>query len=298
MLRRGSVVFAAVVLAASCAPGESPVEPQFGVVPEKGKPQEIACRTTDLKAVQSDKIKKNDCLFGNGQREHLYRADQRALGLPDLSGASMLTFTPDAEFNGIYGVANWDETRFGDPVYGFQTFTANSTARTFSVIGSAPEYKLFFSGADETQLGKYTLTTTVAPSANSCETGSRTFLQGSVAFSSAISDATACLGQVTVGPYAGAPLRYQFWYAKLTEGQSVSVAIDGVDGDDTSVTLAAIVFAAPGQPPHFAQLDFSQGAGDTDRALSFTAPFTAYYYIEVSASPGVASPYDLTFTTH
>lgn len=272
--------------------------PQFGVVPEKGKPQEIACRTTDLKAVHSDKIKKNDCLFGDGQREHLFRADQSALGLPDLSGASMLTFTPEAGFNGIFGVANWDESRFGDPVYGYNNFVAGSTARTFSIIGSDPEYKLFFSGVDETQLGKYTLTTTVAGSADSCESGSRTFLQGSVAFSSAISDATSCLGEVAVGPFVGAPLRYQFWYAKVTTGQEVTVEIDGVDGDDESVTLAVIVFAAGGQPPHFAQLDFSDGPGDTDRSINFTAPFTAYYYVEVSASPGVTSPYDLTFTTH
>lgn len=295
-----TALLSAVLLAAACAPQDnnSPTEPQFAVVPEKGKPQDVACRPADLKAVENGKIKKNDCLFVNGQgveqRENLFRVDQLALGLPDLSGANMLTFTPDAEFSGIFGVSNWDETRFGVPVYGYNNFVANSTDRTFSIIGSNPEYKLFISGADATQLGKYTLTTTVAASSNSCTSGSRTFLQGNVAFSSTIDDGNSCDGTIAVGPYAGGPLKYQFWYAKLKAGQTVTVSIDGVDTNDPTITLAAIVFGSP-----FARLDFADSAGnDPDRSLTFTAPFEAYYYIEVSGAPGVSSSYDFSFTSN
>jgi hypothetical protein len=191
-----AIPFAAFAVALGCHQGDRPTEPQFALQTADAKPQTVACKPNDLKAVQHDKIKKNDCLFGNGQRELLYRVDQLALGLPSLDGSHMLTFTPTAEFNGLTGFSEWDETPFGDPVFGYQTFTANNSDRSFSVIGSSPEYKLFVSGADSTQLGKFTLTTTVAPTANSCESGSRAFLQGSVAFSSAISDATSCQGQV------------------------------------------------------------------------------------------------------
>ncbi|MEA3246617.1 MAG: hypothetical protein U9Q74_10735 [Gemmatimonadota bacterium] len=285
------VTIGAMFLAVACAPADKalapPAAPDF-----KGKPQDVACKTKDLKAVQKGKITANDCLFEGTQRENLYRADQQALGLPDFSGSHMLVFEQDAEFDGIYGISDWDDTPFGDPVFGYQTFVANDASRSFAVIGSDPEYKLFVSGADETQLGKYTLTTSVATSANSCETGRRTVLQGNVAFSSAITDATSCEGVVEVGPYVGQPLNYQFWYAKLTTGQNVTVRADGIDGDDPSVTLAVIVFGSP-----FAQLDFSSGAGDTDREISFTVPFDAYYYVEVSSSPGVSSPYHLTFTS-
>lgn len=292
-----TLVLSAVFLAAACAPQDNPTEPRFAVVPEKGKPQAIACRPTDLSAIETGKIKKNDCLFVNGdgveQRENIFRVDQLALGLPDLSGANMLTFTPDAEFDGIFGVANWDQTQFGDPVYGYNTFTANNTDQTFSIIGSSPEYKLFFSGADATQLGKYTLTTTVAASTNTCESGSLTFLEGSVAFSSTITNYNSCPGKVAVGEHLGDPLQYQYWYAKLKQGQTVTVSIDGVDGNDQAIVLAAIAWRTS-----FAKLDFSEGEGDTDRSITFTAPFQAYYYIEVSGAPGVNSPYNFHFTTN
>jgi hypothetical protein len=61
------------------------------------------CRIKTLKPVQKGTIKETDCTFGTGQREDLYRVDQDKLGQPDLSGATVLTFTPDAEFDGLYG---------------------------------------------------------------------------------------------------------------------------------------------------------------------------------------------------
>lgn len=284
----------ALILATACAPQDDPTQPDLAVVPD-GKPQDIACRPSNLKATQKGKIKANDCLFGTDQREDLFRVDQLTLGLPDLSGAHMLTFTPETEFDGIFGVSNWDETRFGSPVYGFRTFWVDDQ-RTFSLIGSSEEYKLFMSGIDATQLGKYKLTTTVSASTNSCETGSQAFIQGTVAFSSSISDANSCAGQIAVGPNSG-PINYQYWYAKLTEGQEVTVSIDGVDEDDDTIVLAVIVWGTNG--PVFSRLDFSAEAGDTDRSITFTAPFTSrWYWIEVSSRPGVSSPYNLSFATN
>lgn len=67
-------------------------------------------------------------------------------------------------------------------------------------------------------------------------------------------------------------------HPKLTPCQEVTVRIDGVDPDDPTVTLAVIVFGSP-----FVKLDFSAGPGDTDRQIAFTAPFAAYYYVEVSS---------------
>ena len=290
-VRLRSALLLTVALAVACAPQDDPTQPDLAVVPD-GKPQEIACRPSNLKATQKGKIKANDCLFGTDQREDLFRVDQLGLGLPDLSGSHMLTFTPETEFDGLFGVSNWDETNFGSPVYGYRTFTVDDQ-RAFSFIGSSPEYKFFMSGNDASQLGKYTLTTTVSASANSCETGNRTFIQGTVAFSSAISDANSCAGLIAVGPNSG-PINYQYWYAKLTAGQEVTVSIDGVDGDDETVTLAVIVWGTD-----FAELNFSEEAGDTDRAITFTAPFTSrWYWIEVSSRPGFASPYNLSFTTN
>lgn len=47
----------------------------------------------------------------------------------------------------------------------------------------------------------------------------------------------------------------------------------------------------------YVQIDFSSGVGDTDRSITFTAPVTGYYYLEVSSYPGNASPYHLTSTS-
>lgn len=308
------VTIGAAFLAVACAPADKALAPPPGA-DFAASNRDVNCVTRTLKNVQKGTIRANDCLFDAGRRGNLYRADQQTLGLPDLTGATMLQFVPDAGFDGTLGFSPWrdarglsdahdaqgnfdqDDSVFGDLVLGYQTFAAHDTSRSMAVIGSAPTYKMFVAGSDSTQRGKYTLTTSVAASANSCETGRRTFLQGNVAFSSAITDATSCAGVVEVGPYIGQPLNYQFWYARLVSGQNATVRIEGIDPDDPSVTLAVIVWGPPGLPLPFPQLDFSAGAGDTDRAVSFTAPVDAFYYVEVSSSPGVSSPYRLTFTS-
>jgi hypothetical protein len=210
----------------------------------------------------------------------------------DLSGANMLTFTGDADFDAIFGIGGKTGREiFPTPVYGFSGFDAGATGtfgNSFSFIGSGPVYSLWFGGQGPGQLGTYALTTSIDPSVDTCENGHWVFLQGDVAFTSDISDATSCQGTVTVGPNVGQPLNYQFWYYKLLPGETIELSLTGLDPDPT-LTLAAIDFGA-GQ----SALDFSDGPGDTDRSVGFTATRQVYLYVEVSSAPGVTSGYTLT----
>lgn len=290
---RRSLLLSIALVVSACAQQDAPTAPQLSVIPEKGKPQEIACRRAELKPDQNGKIKTNDCLFGVDQREDRYHVDALGLGMPDLGGGHMLTFSADAKFDGIFGVQKWDPVELNSLVYGYARFTGGNP-NSFSLIGSDPEYAFYFSGADGTQTGKYRLTTTVEPSSNTCSTGRLVFLQGTVGFDGTINDDNACDGTVAVGPNVGNPLKFQYWYVKLDAGQSATLSIDGVDGSAQTVTLAVIRWGEDG--PLNSWLDFSTSAGDTDRSITFTAPAFGYYYLEVSSLPGDGSDYHLSFS--
>lgn len=253
------------------------------------------CRPAQLSITTTGDVATDDCVFDNGgtpQYEDIYFVNQRRLGMNDLSGASMLTFTGGADFDAIFGIgARTGREIFPTPVYGYSSFGAGDTGtfyNSISFIGSAPMYSMWFGGQGPAQLGSYTLTTSIGPSIDTCENGHWVFLQGDIAFTSDISDATSCQGTVSVGPNVGQPLNYQFWYYKLLPGETIRLSLTGLDPDPTLV-LAAIDFGT-GQ----AELDFSDAPGDADRSVTFTATRQLYLYVEVSSAPGVSSGYTLT----
>ncbi len=294
MRTRSALPLALAVLAAACT-ADDPVQPdldELSVRAEAPSNQRKACRPAPLSAVTTGTIDEGDCPFVNAgvtQYEDMYIVSQGRLG-GSTDGSTMLTFTGDAAYDVIFGLGEMGGEIAPDPVYGY-TRTPN-LPNAFSIAGSDAVYKMWFAGTGPDQLGDYTLTTTVEPTKSVCETGRLVFLQGDVSFSSSIDDASSCLGQVNYGPNAGAPLIYQYWYAKLLAGQEVTLTLEGVDPDEPTVTLAGILLGTP-----FANLDFASGAGDTDRSVTFTAPATRYYYLEVSAAPGASSPYTFRMET-
>jgi len=295
MRLKHTLVLSAAVLAAGCA--DDTTEPIAApTVEAEAKSKRATCRPSPLSTSTTGEITADDCLFdeaGREQREDIYLAIQSRLGRTDRSGSTMLTFTGAADFDAIFGIgAQSGGEIFPDPVYGFARFPAGTTqtfGNSFSFIGSDPVYKMWFGGQDGTQLGSYTLTTTVEPSIDTCENGHWVFLQGEGSFSSDISNETSCRGEVTFGPNVGLPLNYQFWYIKLLPGETFTATLDGVT--DPTVALAALDFFT-GQ----GDLDLGDGPGDTDRAVSFTATRQFYLYVEVSSAPDITSPYTLSFT--
>lgn len=291
-LQRTLVLSSAVLLSACGA--DTPTDHSADVLAAEAasEAQRAACRPAPFSGTTSGEITADDCLFetSNGvQHEDLFLVSQSRLGRDDLSGATMLTFTGSADFNAIYGVGEMSGSIFPEPVYGFARFGAGAVGafgNSFSLIGSQNVYKMWFGGQNADQLGSYTITTSVEPSIDTCENGHWVFLQGTGGFSSDISNETSCRGTVQFGPNVGMPLNYQFWYMKVVAGETLSATLTGVS--DPTVALAAF---GPGP----GQLDLGNGAGDTERSISFTAASTGWVYLEVSSAPDVTSAYTLSF---
>lgn len=283
---RRALPLALVVFAAACT-ADDPAGPdldELAVRAEAKDNQRKACRPTPLTPVATGTIDEGDCAFDNAgttQYEDIYLVSQGRLG-GSADGATMLTFTGDAAFDMIFGVGEMDGEISPDPVYGY-TRTPGLPNR-FSIAGSDAVYKMWFAGTGPDQLGDYTLTTTVEPTANVCATGHLVFLQGDVAFSSAIADDVSCQTTVQFGPNVGAPINVQYWYMKLLPGESVTLTLTGVT--DPTVALFALGGGAD-------QLDLGDGAGDGDRTVTLTAQYQTYAYLEVSSLQGTGSPYTL-----
>lgn len=234
-----------------------------------------------------------DCLFNDNQYEDLYLVPQGRLGTGN--GAQMATFSLEAPgFDWIFGLGGQTGDVFPTPVYAFRSGPAGvSTApngfvvNTFSLIGGEPVYKMWVGGQGLEQLGDYTLTVSAEPVSNTCVKGHRVYLQGDVTFASSIENETSCRGTVAFGPNEGLPLNYQYWWIRVSAGETITLALDGVQ--DPTVT-AAIIDLGLGQ----AELDFGTGPGDTDRFVSFTAQRRTDIYVEVSSAPDVVSAYTAT----
>lgn len=284
----------ATLVAIAACDVQSSVEPTLdpSVEVSGAKSQRADCRVEQLSSTTTATLEEG-CAFdtGSGIRyEDLYLVNQKRLGMSDLSGASMLTFTGAADFDAIFGLGRQGPDLFSDPVYGFTRFAGGATdtfGNAFSFVGSKNVYKFWFGGQTSDQLGEYSLTTSIEPTVDTCENGHWVFIQGDARFSSDISDATSCQGTVEFGPNVGLPLNYQFWYYRIQAGETVNVELSGLS-DDPSLTLAAIDLGT-GE----SVLDFSEGPGDTTRSVSFTASRDFYLYLEVSSSPGVVSDYTL-----
>lgn len=287
-------------LSAACDTGElvQPVTDDLLVTAEAKTDK--ACKPRMLAPNQSGVVTADDCVFdiGNGsvRYEHTFRVNQARLGNKDVGGNSMLTFTMETtDFDAIFGLGGFDKSGFPDPVYAFRRFPAGQYYATngfqlnsFSIIGGELQYGMWVGGDTDADVGAYTLTTRVDGISHTCIENRRVYLQGSVAFDYSITNENSCRGTVSVGPYIGAPLNYQYWWTRLRAGQTVTVEVEGA-GDPT-MTLALIDWWGD------AVLDFSDGAGDTTRSATFTAPRNMELYVEVSSAPDVVDDYRLAFT--
>ena len=289
------LLVSAVTVAAAC--GGDIAQPTLDdVSPDFSKNQRAVCRAQPLAlGVTDGSVTTDDCVFTNAdggtQYEDLFLVNQGRLGAAD--GNTMATFSVETDdFNWIFGLGGFDGKEiFPTPVYAARAGFAGSFdwRNTISVIGGEPVYKMWVGGRDDAQLGDYTLTTSANPVGNVCTEGHLVYLQGDVSFSSTITESTACEGEVEFGPNIGTPLSFQYWYVAMNEGETVTLALDGVQ--DETVTAAIIDFGT-GE----SVLDFSEGDGDTDRFVSFTAGRRVYLYVEVSMvrGEGRSSPYTAT----
>ncbi len=295
-MRYPSLLAAACVMAVAACDVQDPTQPlDVPTSAVEARSQRASCHAGMLAPTTAGAVTADDCLFESGsvtRHEDLFLVNQRRLGMSDLSGATMLTFSATAGFDAIFGVGGFDPREvFPTPVYGNASFPAGSASgwgNSFSLVSSETMLKAWIAGQTAADVGAYTLSTSMAPSIDTCENGHWVFIQGDVAFSSAISDATACEGTVQFGPYIGAPLNFQFWYVKLRAGETLHATLTGSDFDP-SIVLAAIDFGTSQSA-----LDFSAGPGDDDRAVSFTATREFYLYLEASSAPGVEAAYTLT----
>lgn len=291
------LVMPLVALAAACGgadlaqPVLDDLEPSFAKTNARA-----LCRPTVIQpGANVGTVTTDDCVFNNGsvdQYEDIYLVPQGRLGTG--GGSQMATFALEAPgFHWIFGLGGQGRDVFPNPVYAFRRGAAGNYVvggfkiNTFSLIGGEGVYKMWVGGQGPAQLGDYTLTATAEPVSNTCAKGHRVYLQGTVTFSSSIDNDTACRGTVQFGPYAGAPLNYQYWWIRVFPGETVTLAVDGVQ--HASMAAAIIDFGT-----NQAQLDLGDGPGDADRFVSFTATQRTDLYVEVSSAPDVVSTYTAT----
>lgn len=293
------VLFTTLAFAAACGT-EDIAEPTLDVDAQFAKNQRAACRAQVLApGTTSGTVSADDCVFtnlnGGEQYEDLYLVNQGRLGTND--GNTMATFSLETEdFNWIYGLGGFQGKEiFPTPVYAFRRgpagvyeFPSGFSRNTFSIIGGEPMYKIWVGGQDDAQLGDYTLTATANPVTNTCTTGHRVYLQGDVSFSSSITDGTSCAGTVQFGDFIGEPLSFQYWWVRMSPGETITMALDGIQEE----TTAAAIIDFGGD----FVLDLGDGEGDTDRFVSFTAQSRTDIYVEVSmrGGEGRSTPYTMT----
>lgn len=239
-------------------------------------------------------LEAGDCYYGIlDQPEDIYLVSQGRL--KSSKSNQMATFSmEDNGFNWTFGLGLNTGGVFPDPVHASRRGPAGVydvggfSINTFSVIGEAPVYKMWVGGQDSTQLGDYSLTASVEPVSNTCERNYRVYLQGNVTFDADINNGNSCEGIIQFGPHAGNPLNYQYWWVLVTPGQTVTLNLSGV-GEETMA--AAIINWSTNQ----AELDLGDGAGDTDRSVTFTSEYRALLYVEVSSVPDVDANYTFSF---
>lgn len=296
------LLVSAVTLLAACG-GEIANPTLDDVEPNLAKSARAQCAPSVLgPGATSGSVTEDDCLFFNGftdQYEDLYLVPQGRLGTQD--GNVMATFSLEAEsFNWIFGLGgNVGREVFPTPVYAFRTgpagvYTAPNgfSLNTFSIIGGEPIYKMWVGGRGPTELGDYTLSVSANPVTNTCVTGHRVYLQGDVSFSSTLADANSCEGVVEVGPNVGSPLSYQYWWVRMSAGETITLALDGVE--EVTTAAAIIDFNSPNPMDWQVSLDLGDGEGDADRFVSFTAQRRTDIYVEVSALRGRTTGYTAT----
>jgi hypothetical protein len=294
---RALLVGAAALFASACEGSQhliapAPTDAGGAAVFAKQSKGDPHCKTKSLKRTQKGKIKANGCLFtesANGQREDLYT-------FAGAGSNQMMTFTANAAFSGIFGVTDTSDVPFAGTVWGYQNFDAN-TPTAFSVIGSNDEYGMFVSGGDSTQLGKYTVSTSVGAPAYSCD--ALIFLQGTVTFGTALDGGNSCHETIEFTPYPpalGQPIWTHNFYAKVIGGHSYTVHVDGLTG---TFQVALTIFGGG---------VVAQDVGDvtprSTRDVTFTAPYTRYVLVELASGRFVggawaleSGSYSLTFTS-
>jgi hypothetical protein len=250
-----------------------------------------ALKTMDLQ--ETANISTNDCLFQGTQYEDIYRlvtADLVQQSGQSFVGSPKLTLTASTDFNGVLGFQGADPGLFQGLVHRFRNNLTPAGPVSFSMIGGEPEYKVFIGGLSQTELGSYTLSTTVAPGGEiTCD--DVLVMAGSAVFPSEINDANSCAGTIAFGPNVGQPLMFQPRYARLEAGKSYTISVTGIMADPVALFVSALPLSSGVDQT----LDLSSGAGDPDRSVTFTASQNGFYYMEVSSVPGNASGYTLSF---
>lgn len=269
-----NLLVAAMAFAAACDSGRSVAPAATADRPAqfaRSAATDAACRAAKLKDDQKGKLKRNSCEFTlvpGGRREDLY-------ALNGAGGGQMTTFTASAEFSGIFGATEADQPLFQGTVWGYEQFTAG-TPIAFSVVGSSTDYGFFIGGTDSTQLGKYTVTTTVGPVAHACDRA--TFLQGTVAFQTTLDGSNSCTVNVAYSPYPeaiGKPLWTHNYYAKALAGHTYTVHLDGLSasfGPGLTVFGGGVLAQSVGPI----------GPGGT-RDVTFTPATTRWVLVEISS---------------
>ena len=303
MKRMRFLLLATVAFAAACGaediaqPVLDDIDPAFAKNNQRSQ-----CRASVVApGANQGTVSADDCVFpgdhGN-QYEDLYLVNQGRLGTRD--GNQMATFALETEdFDWIFGFGGFvGKEIFPTPVYAFRSGPAGVYSapwpggpfpefnfNTFSVIGGEPVYKMWVGGQSEEQVGDYTLTVSANPVSNTCAEAHRVYLQGDVSFSSSISDDNACEGVAVEGPFPGTLLSLQYWWVRMSAGETITLELDEIDGN----TVAAAIFGPGGF-----DVDVGDGSGDTDRSVTFTTPIRADIYVEVSVVRGNTASYTAT----
>lgn len=292
------VIAVCLTFIASCGgddlvqPGLDDLEPSLAKVNQRA-----TCRPSVLTpGANQGTVSADDCVFNNGtedQYEDLYIVPQGRLGT--MNGNQMATFALEAEdFDWIFGFGGKTGEIFPNPVYAFRrgpagvyTSSTGFAINTFSVVGGEAVYKMWVGGQSTSDVGDYTLTAAAAPVSNSCATGHRVYLQGNVTFTSSIENGNSCRGTIAIGPHIGQPLNYQYWWIRVSAGETITLELNGVE----EPTMAALIID---WGLNQASLDLGDGPGDTNRFVTFTAQRRTDIYVEVSTIPDVVAAYTAT----
>jgi FIMAH domain len=288
-------------------PGEISVDPANGTVTaeltsfSQYAVQADACALRAFGLVTNGSIDAHDCVFNSGaagasdQFEKFYAISTAQLiaesGL-SIEGSPRLTFTVTPTFNAVIGFQEADPALFEGLIYRFRRIDANQTS-VFTMYAGDADYKLFFGGQDDTQVGSYNITVQVEDGGVWAPESDAGAFAGSASFSSEITEANSYETTVAFGPFIGQPLFIQYRIARLEAGKSYDYTVSNIAQGETVVAFASAFPLSAGVD---AEIDFGSGPSDPDRSITFTASQSGFYYFEVSGGPGVNSTYDLSFS--
>lgn len=234
-----------------------------------------------LAGTRSETLAVDDCRFESGSV--VRRSQYFRFTLAETTPFSM-TWSSGMDF--VVGLKEDTEDPALGTVWGSAAGTeANGRQAAFGAILPAGSYQLFFSGADSTQLGPYTLATasrTVAQATSGLGcTGYNLLVPGTTVSGLKLSAAEGdCRTTVRFNPdpqWIGRPLVLENHLVRLLPGQSYQVRAELPPGSWNS----ALTVYSGGQ---VRAQQFSAGSRST-LSVDLTPPALAHYQIEVSVSP-------------